>query len=43
MSKKTPEPGEVDAPDLGIPGPAEPMPIDDAEHAAPTLVNDYDE
>lgn len=40
MTEQPPEPGEVDAPDLGIPGDAEPMPDDDAEVDEPTEVND---
>ncbi len=38
-----PEPGTVAAPDLGIPGNAEPMPKDDAKKSEPTVVNEEED
>ena len=43
MEENIPEPGEIENPNLGVPGPAVPLPDDDNEHDEPTEVNDDDE
>ena len=40
MTDSTPEPGEQVDLMLGVPGPAEPMPIDEAEREEATLINE---
>lgn len=43
MTPTPPEPGLVPDLSLGLPGPAEPLPADDADQDEPTAVNDPDE
>lgn len=43
LSEHVVEPGSEGDKSLGIPGPAEPMPVDDALMDEPTVVNDDDD